>query len=104
MDSPKGEDPILGYDFLYHFNPIIDWRNGLITYHSSHNSCSGINPSTSNDFTTNVNSVALVGELKTPSLPPSVHIPSIIPSQSLLPSSNEVCKEIKDVEEDVAIS
>ncbi|MBW0590914.1 hypothetical protein O181_130629 [Austropuccinia psidii MF-1] len=92
IDSPKGEDLILGYDFLYHFNPIIDWKNGLITYDSS-----GIISSTSNDFATAVNSVALVGELKTPSLPPSVHIPSIIPSQSLLPLRDEVFKEIKDV-------
>ncbi|MBW0552387.1 hypothetical protein O181_092102 [Austropuccinia psidii MF-1] len=59
---------------------------------------------TNNDFATAVNSVDLVSELKTPSLPPSVHIPSIIPTQSLLPSRDEVFKEIKDVGEDVAIS
>ncbi|MBW0579243.1 hypothetical protein O181_118958 [Austropuccinia psidii MF-1] len=58
----------------------------------------------SNDFATAVNSVALVGEIKTRSLPPSVHIPSIIPSQSLLPSIDEVFNQIKDVGEDVAIS
>ncbi|MBW0473199.1 hypothetical protein O181_012914 [Austropuccinia psidii MF-1] len=104
IDSPKGEDLILGYDFFYHFNPIIDWKNGLITYDSSNKDSSGIIPSTSNDFTTAVNSVALVGELKTPSLPSSVHIPSIIPSQSLVPLRDDVFKEIKDVEEDVAIS
>ncbi|MBW0477874.1 hypothetical protein O181_017589 [Austropuccinia psidii MF-1] len=81
IDSPKGEDLILGYDFLYHFNPIIDWKNGLITYDPSHKDSSGINSSTSNDFSTSVNSVAL----------------------SLLPSRDEVFKEIKDVGEDVAI-
>ncbi|MBW0499638.1 hypothetical protein O181_039353 [Austropuccinia psidii MF-1] len=85
IDSPKEEALILGYDFLYHFNPIIDWKNGLITYDSSHKDSSCIIPSTSNDFATAVNSVALVGELKTPSFPSSVHIPSIIPSQSLIP-------------------
>ncbi|MBW0545213.1 hypothetical protein O181_084928 [Austropuccinia psidii MF-1] len=58
---------------------------------------SGIIPSTSNDFATAANSAALVGELKTPSLPSSVHIPSIIPSQSLLPLRDEVFKQIKDV-------
>ncbi|MBW0521083.1 hypothetical protein O181_060798 [Austropuccinia psidii MF-1] len=63
----------------------------------------GITSSTSNDFANAVNSVDLVGEFKTPSLPASVQIPSIIPSQSLLPSRDEVFKEIKDVE-DVAIS
>ncbi|MBW0583463.1 hypothetical protein O181_123178 [Austropuccinia psidii MF-1] len=104
IDSPKGEDLILGYDFLYHFNPIIDWKNGLITYDFSHKDSSGILPSASNDFATSVNMVALVGELKTPSLPSSIHIPSIIPSLSLLPLRDEVFKEIKDVGEDVAIS
>ncbi|MBW0520217.1 hypothetical protein O181_059932 [Austropuccinia psidii MF-1] len=104
IDSPKGEELILGYDFLYHFNPIVDWKNGLITCDSSHKDSSGIFFSTSNDFTTAVNSVALVCELKTPSLPPSVHIPSIIPSQSLLPLRDEVFKETKDVAEDFAIS
>ncbi|MBW0497702.1 hypothetical protein O181_037417 [Austropuccinia psidii MF-1] len=98
IDSPKGEDLILGYHFLYHFNGIIDWKNGLIT-----NDSSGIISSTSNDFATAVNSVTMVGELKTPSLPPSVHIPSIMTSHSLLPSRDEVFKEIKYVEEDVAI-
>ncbi|MBW0588430.1 hypothetical protein O181_128145 [Austropuccinia psidii MF-1] len=98
-NSPKGEDLILGYDFLYHFNPIIDWKNRLITYDSS-----GIIPSTSNDFATAVNSVAQVGELRTPSLPSSVHIPSIIPFQSLIPLRDEIFKEINDVGEDVAIS
>ncbi|MBW0580562.1 hypothetical protein O181_120277 [Austropuccinia psidii MF-1] len=72
----------------------------MITYDSSHKDSSGIISSTSNAFGTGVNSVALVGELKTPSLPSSGHIPSIIPSQSLLPSKNEVFKEITDVGED----
>ncbi|MBW0547127.1 hypothetical protein O181_086842 [Austropuccinia psidii MF-1] len=86
IDLPKGEDLILGYDFIYHFNPIIYYENGLITYDSSHKDSSGIMSSTSNDFATYVNSVALV------------------PSQSLLQSRDEVFKEIKDVGEDVAIS
>ncbi|MBW0511271.1 hypothetical protein O181_050986 [Austropuccinia psidii MF-1] len=104
IDSPKGEDLILGYDFLYHFNPTIDWKNGLSTYYSSHEESSGIIYSASKDFATAVNSVSLVGELKTHSLPPSVHIPCSIPSQSLLPSRDEVFKEIKDFREEVAIS
>ncbi|MBW0537522.1 hypothetical protein O181_077237 [Austropuccinia psidii MF-1] len=104
LDSPKGEDLILGYYFLYHFNHIIDCKNGLITYYSSHKDHSGIKSSASNALATAFNSVSLVGELKTPSLPPSVYIPSIMPSQSLLISRDEVFKEIKDVGEDVAIS
>ncbi|MBW0547349.1 hypothetical protein O181_087064 [Austropuccinia psidii MF-1] len=104
IDSPKGEDLLLGYDFLYHFHGIIDWKNGLITYDSGHKDCSGITSSTNNDFANAVDSLALVGELKIPCLPPSVYIPSIIPSQSLLLSRDEVFKEIKYVGEDVAIS
>ncbi|MBW0556428.1 hypothetical protein O181_096143 [Austropuccinia psidii MF-1] len=91
IDSPKGEDVILGYHFLYHSNPIIDLKNGLITYHSSH-----IKSSASNALATAVNSVALVDELKTPSLPSSVHTPSIFPSQSLLQLRNDVFEGIKD--------
>ncbi|MBW0588639.1 hypothetical protein O181_128354 [Austropuccinia psidii MF-1] len=64
----------------------------------------GIIPPTSKDFATAVSSAALVVELKTPSLPSSVHIPPIIPSQSLLPLRHEVFNEIKDVGEDVSIS
>ncbi|MBW0566932.1 hypothetical protein O181_106647 [Austropuccinia psidii MF-1] len=84
IDSPKGEDLILGYDFLNHFNPIIDCKNGLITYYYTHKDYSGINSSASNSLAIAVNSVALVGELKKPSLPSSAHIPSIMSSQSLL--------------------
>ncbi|MBW0505191.1 hypothetical protein O181_044906 [Austropuccinia psidii MF-1] len=81
IDSPKGEDLILGYDFLYHFNPIIYWKDGFITYDSTHKDSIGISSSTSNDLSTSVNSVSVVGELKTPSLTSSVHTPSIMPSQ-----------------------
>ncbi|MBW0524257.1 hypothetical protein O181_063972 [Austropuccinia psidii MF-1] len=74
IDSPKGEDLILGYDFLYLFKPIINWKNGLITYDSSHKDSSGIKSYASNALAAAVNSVALV------------------------------FKEIKDVGEDVASS
>ncbi|MBW0460355.1 hypothetical protein O181_000070 [Austropuccinia psidii MF-1] len=104
IDSPKGEDLILHYYFLYHFNPIIYFKNGLITYDSSQKDYSGIIPSTSDDPATAVNSVALVGDSKTPSLPFSILNPPIILSHSLLPSRDEVLKEIKDFGEDVAIS
>ncbi|MBW0519055.1 hypothetical protein O181_058770, partial [Austropuccinia psidii MF-1] len=30
IDTPKGEDLILGFDFLNHSNPSIDWRQRLI--------------------------------------------------------------------------
>ncbi|MBW0492634.1 hypothetical protein O181_032349 [Austropuccinia psidii MF-1] len=96
IDSPKGEDRILGYDFHHHFNPIIHLQNGVITYDSSNKNSGGIFSSTINDFTTAVNSFSLFGQLKTPSIPSFVHIPSIMTSQSLLPSRYEVFKEIKD--------
>ncbi|MBW0509671.1 hypothetical protein O181_049386 [Austropuccinia psidii MF-1] len=91
IDSPKGEYLILGYDFLYHFNPIIYWKNGLITYYSGHKDSCGINYSTNNDLATVSNSVTLAGELKTSYLPSSFHIPSIMPSQSLLQSRDQRC-------------
>ncbi|MBW0514552.1 hypothetical protein O181_054267 [Austropuccinia psidii MF-1] len=102
--SPQGEDLILGYDFLYYFNTIVDWKNGFITYDSIHRDSSGIISSTSNSFAPDVNRVSLVGEFKTPSLPSSVHITSIMPSQSFLLSRDEISKEIKYVGEDVSIS
>ncbi|MBW0469308.1 hypothetical protein O181_009023 [Austropuccinia psidii MF-1] len=104
IDSPKGEYLILNYSFTHHFNPIIDWKNGFITYDSIHKDSSGINSSTSNDLSTSGNSVSLVGELKTPSLPSYVHISSIITSQSLPQSRDEVFTEIRGVGEDFAIS
>ncbi|MBW0481266.1 hypothetical protein O181_020981 [Austropuccinia psidii MF-1] len=78
-NSPKGEDLILGYDFLYHFNPIIDWKNGLITYDSYDSS--GINSSASNSLATSVNSVALWDQEEEPEeietvlkvVPPAYH-------------------------------
>ncbi|MBW0501634.1 hypothetical protein O181_041349 [Austropuccinia psidii MF-1] len=81
-NSPKGEYLILSYYFLYRFDTIIHLKNGLITYDSSNKG----------------------SNLKTPYLPSSVQIPPIISSFSLLPSRDEVFKEIKDVGEDVAIS
>ncbi|MBW0516065.1 hypothetical protein O181_055780 [Austropuccinia psidii MF-1] len=61
----------------------------FITHYTNHKDSSGIISSTSDDFSTAVNSVSLVGELKTSSLAPSVHNPSIFPSQSLLPLRDE---------------
>ncbi|MBW0463145.1 hypothetical protein O181_002860 [Austropuccinia psidii MF-1] len=104
IDSPKGEDLISGYDFLYHLNTIIHWKNGFITNDASYKDSSGINPFTINDFAISDSSVSLFGELNTTSLPSSLHIPFIMPSQSLLPSRDEVFKEIEDVGEDFSIS
>ena len=31
VDSPSSEDLILGQNFLFQWNPVIDWKEGLIT-------------------------------------------------------------------------
>ncbi|MBW0592490.1 hypothetical protein O181_132205 [Austropuccinia psidii MF-1] len=74
IDTPKGEDLILGFDFLNHFNPSIYWRQ------------------------------ALVGDSRTPLFTSSVHIHSINSPQSLPLSGDEVFKEIQDVGEDNSVS
>ncbi|MBW0535590.1 hypothetical protein O181_075305 [Austropuccinia psidii MF-1] len=86
IDTPKGEDLILGFDFLNHFSPSIHWRQGLITFNSDHMDSS------------------LLGDSRTPSFPSSVYIPSINSPQSLPLSGDEVFKEIKDVGEDNSVS
>ncbi|MBW0495037.1 hypothetical protein O181_034752 [Austropuccinia psidii MF-1] len=50
IDTPKGEDLILGFEFLNHFNPSIDWRQGLITINADHKDYYNPSKSCSNDF------------------------------------------------------
>ncbi|MBW0477255.1 hypothetical protein O181_016970 [Austropuccinia psidii MF-1] len=83
IDSPKGEDLILGFDFLNHFNPSIDWRQGLINFNSDHKDYSYPPKSFCNDFSSAKSCAALVSDSRTPSFPSSVHIPSINYPQSL---------------------
>ncbi|MBW0467062.1 hypothetical protein O181_006777 [Austropuccinia psidii MF-1] len=64
--------------FITHYTK----KNGLITYDSSHNDPSGINPSNCNDLATTVNSVALVKEEK---LPPYQACDNHINLEGLLP-------------------
>ncbi|MBW0584465.1 hypothetical protein O181_124180 [Austropuccinia psidii MF-1] len=97
IDTPKGEDLILGFDFLNHFNPSIDWRQGLITFNADHKDYSDPSNSFCNDFSSAKSCAALVGDSRTPSFPSSVHIPSINSPQSLPLSGHEVFKEIQDV-------
>ncbi|MBW0585022.1 hypothetical protein O181_124737 [Austropuccinia psidii MF-1] len=83
IDTPKGEDLILGFDFLNHFNPSIDWRQGLITFNADHkDNCDPPN-SCRNDSSTAKSCAALVGDSRKPSIPSSVHIPSLNSHQSL---------------------
>ncbi|MBW0581673.1 hypothetical protein O181_121388, partial [Austropuccinia psidii MF-1] len=104
IDTPKGEDLILGFDFLNHFNPSIDWRQGLITLNPDHLDYSDPSKSFRNDFSFAKSCAALVGDSRTPSFPSSVHIPSLNSPQLLLSARDEVFKEIQDVGEDNFVS
>ncbi|MBW0506881.1 hypothetical protein O181_046596 [Austropuccinia psidii MF-1] len=99
-----GEDLILGFDFLNHYNPFIDWRQGLITFNSDHKYYYDPSKSFSNDFSSAKSCAALVVDSRTPSFPSSVHIPSLNSLQSLLSYRYEVFKEIPDVGEDSSVS
>ncbi|MBW0548182.1 hypothetical protein O181_087897 [Austropuccinia psidii MF-1] len=104
IDTPKGEDLILGFDFLNHFDPYIDWRQGLITFNADHKDYYDPSKSFSIDFSCAKSFAALVGDSITPSFPSSVHIPSLNSHKSLLSSRDEVFKEIQDVGEDNSLS
>ncbi|MBW0567887.1 hypothetical protein O181_107602 [Austropuccinia psidii MF-1] len=104
IDTPKGEDLILGFDFLNHLNPSIDWRKGLITFNSDHKDYYDASKSFHNDFSSSKSCAALVVDSRTPSFQSSVHIPSKNSPQSLPLSGDEVFKEIQDVGEDNPVS
>ncbi|MBW0469156.1 hypothetical protein O181_008871 [Austropuccinia psidii MF-1] len=104
IDTPKGEDVILGFDFLNNLNPSIDWRQGRITFNADHKDYSDPSKSFCNDFSSAISFAALVGDSRTPSFPSSVHIPSLNSPKSLPLSRDEVFKEIKDVGEDNSLS
>ncbi|MBW0522478.1 hypothetical protein O181_062193 [Austropuccinia psidii MF-1] len=104
IDPPKGEDFILGFDFLNHFNPSIDLRQGLITLNSDHKDYYYPSTPFNNDLSSSKSCAALVGDSTTPSFPSSVHIPSPNSHMSLLSSRDEVLKEIQDVGEDNPVS
>ncbi|MBW0523443.1 hypothetical protein O181_063158 [Austropuccinia psidii MF-1] len=104
IDTPKGEDLILGFDFLNHFYPSIDWKQGLITFYSNHKDYYNPSKSFSNYFSSAKSCTALVGDSRTPSFPSSVHITSLNSHKSLLSSRDEVVKEIQDVGENNSVS
>ncbi|MBW0527329.1 hypothetical protein O181_067044 [Austropuccinia psidii MF-1] len=81
IDTPKGEDLILGFDFLNHFNESIDWRKGLITFNPDHKDYYNPSEYFSNDLSSATSCAAL----------------------SLLSSRDEVFKEIQDVVEDNSV-
>ncbi|MBW0468791.1 hypothetical protein O181_008506 [Austropuccinia psidii MF-1] len=63
IDTPKGGDLILGFDFLNHFNPSVDWRQGLITFNADQKDYSDPSTSLSNDFSSAKSFAALVDEV-----------------------------------------
>ncbi|MBW0487302.1 hypothetical protein O181_027017 [Austropuccinia psidii MF-1] len=62
IDTPKGEDLILGFDFLNHFNPSIDWKQGLITFNDDQKDYYYPFNSFSNEFSSAKSCAALVGD------------------------------------------
>ncbi|MBW0478290.1 hypothetical protein O181_018005 [Austropuccinia psidii MF-1] len=77
IDTPKGEDLIFEFDFLNHFDPFIDWRQGLITCNAEQKDSYDPSKSFSNDYSYAKSGAALVGDSRTPSFPTSVHILSL---------------------------
>ncbi|MBW0550776.1 hypothetical protein O181_090491 [Austropuccinia psidii MF-1] len=104
IDTPKGEDLILGFDFLNNFNPSIYCRQGLITFNADHKDYYNPSKYFNNDFSFSKSCAALVGDSRTLSFPSSVHIPSLNSNHSLLSSRDEVFKEIQDFGEDNSVS
>ncbi|MBW0470049.1 hypothetical protein O181_009764 [Austropuccinia psidii MF-1] len=104
IDTTKGEDLILGFEFLDHFNPFIDWRQGLITFNADHKDYYYPSKSFSNGFSSAKSCEALVSDSRTPFSPSSVHIHSLNSHMSLLSSRDEVFKEIQDVGEANSVS
>ncbi|MBW0506444.1 hypothetical protein O181_046159 [Austropuccinia psidii MF-1] len=49
IDTPQGQDLIFQFDFINHFNPSIDWRQGLITFNADHEDYYDTSNSFSND-------------------------------------------------------
>ncbi|MBW0505613.1 hypothetical protein O181_045328 [Austropuccinia psidii MF-1] len=103
IDTPKEEDLILGFYFLNHFNPSIDWRKGLITFNADHKDYYDPSKSSSNEFSSSKSYADLVCDSRTPSFASSVQIPSLNSPQSLLPSKDEVFKKIQDLREDNSV-
>ncbi|MBW0490280.1 hypothetical protein O181_029995 [Austropuccinia psidii MF-1] len=66
IDTPQGEDLILCFDFLNHFNTSIDWRKGLITFNSDHKDYYDPSKYFSNDLSSSKSCAALVGDSRTP--------------------------------------
>ncbi|MBW0462777.1 hypothetical protein O181_002492 [Austropuccinia psidii MF-1] len=103
-DTPKGEDLILGFDFLNHINASIYLRKGLMTFNSDHKDYYDPSKYFSNDFSSDKSCAALYVDSRTPSFLSFVHIPSFSSLHSLLSSRDEVFKETQYSGEDNSVS
>ncbi|MBW0503285.1 hypothetical protein O181_043000 [Austropuccinia psidii MF-1] len=92
IDIPKGEDLILGFDFLDNFDPSIDWRQRLIPFDANNKDYYYPSNSFINNFSSAESCAALDGDSRTPSFPSSFHIPFFKSHTSLLSSRDEVFK------------
>ncbi|MBW0541255.1 hypothetical protein O181_080970 [Austropuccinia psidii MF-1] len=99
IDTPKGENLILGFDFLNHFNPSISRRPGLITFNSDHKDYYDHSNSFSNDFSSEKLSKALIHDVGEDNSVSSLHLS--FGNMDLPPSSyHESLEELWDEEED----
>ncbi|MBW0537540.1 hypothetical protein O181_077255 [Austropuccinia psidii MF-1] len=77
IDTPKGENLKLVFDFLNNFNPSIELMQGPITFDADHKDYYDPFKSFSNDFSSVRSCASVVGDSRKPPFIPSVHIPSL---------------------------
>ncbi|MBW0535397.1 hypothetical protein O181_075112 [Austropuccinia psidii MF-1] len=104
VDTPKGEDLILVFEFLNNLNCYISWRQRLKIFNHYYRDSSYSLLTLSNYLYNATYCAYLGGDFRIPSFPPSFHIPSLNSPQYLLLYSNELFKEIQKVGEDNSIS
>ncbi|MBW0473710.1 hypothetical protein O181_013425 [Austropuccinia psidii MF-1] len=93
IDTPNGEDLILGFYFLNHFNTSIDWRQGPITFSSDHKDYYGPSNSFSNDFSSSKSCAALV---KAEKLPPHLACDQHIKLEGSSPEALRQFNQLKE--------
>ncbi|MBW0470142.1 hypothetical protein O181_009857 [Austropuccinia psidii MF-1] len=77
IDTSKGEDLILCFAFLNHFNPSICWMKGLITFNAEQKYYYDPSRYFSNDLFSSKSCAALVDNSRRPSFPSSFCMPSL---------------------------
>ncbi|MBW0496087.1 hypothetical protein O181_035802 [Austropuccinia psidii MF-1] len=99
IDTPKGEDLIVGFDFLNHFNPYIDWRKGLITFNADHKGCHDPSNYFSYDFSSAKSCTTLIQDVGEEYYLSSLHL--FFGNMDLTPLSyHDSLEELWDEEEE----